>query len=140
MGYFCPKEFIPSAKIHTHDLCDITFNYLCENWPNSICHFWNHESFFMTQLLCIFLAQTLHTFYKSSPSKCKFLDFPLLVLKFTKFLMSFIKQKFSFSSKFGLLFSVMRDSSSVLFKLKLYMLLTIVAHKSANFQTCNCWH
>ena len=31
MGYFCPKEFIPSAKIYTHDLCDITFNYLCEN-------------------------------------------------------------------------------------------------------------
>ena len=37
--------------------------------------------------------------------------------------MSFIKQKVSFSSKFGPFFSVMRDNSSVLFWLKLYMLL-----------------
>ena len=62
-----------------------------------------------------FLAQTLHNFYKSSPSKCIFLDFLMLRLKFTKFLMSFFKQKVSFSSKFGSLFSVMRDNSSVLF-------------------------
>ena len=32
----------------------------------------------------------------------------------------------------------MRDNSSVLFQLKLYMLLTKVAHESANFQTCHC--
>ena len=32
----------------------------------STCHFWNHKSFFTTQLLCIFLAQTLHAFYKSA--------------------------------------------------------------------------
>ena len=44
-----------------------------------------------------FLAQTLHTFCKSSLSKSIFSDFPLLVLKFTKFLMT----KVSFSSKFG---------------------------------------
>ena len=76
-----------------------------------------YKSFFTTQFLCIFFAQTLHTFYKSSPSKCKFLDFPLLGLKFTNFLMSFFKQKVSFSSKFLSVsfFSVMRDSSSVLF-------------------------
>ena len=62
-----------------------------------------------------FFAQTSHTFYKSSPSKCKFSDFPFPLLKFTKFLISFFKQKFSFSSKFGSFFSVMRDHSSVLF-------------------------
>ena len=62
-----------------------------------------------------FLAQTLHTFNKSSPSKCKFSDFPLLALKFTKFLMSFFKQKVSFTSKFGSLFSVIRDNCSVFF-------------------------
>ena len=62
-----------------------------------------------------FLAQTLHTFYKSSPLQCKCSDIPLLALKFTKFLMSFFKQNVSFSSKFWSLFSVMRDHSSVLF-------------------------
>ena len=80
------------------------------------------KSFFTTKLHCIFLTQTLHTFYKSSLSKCKFSDFALLGLKFTKFLMSFCKQKVSFSSKFGSFFSVMRDHSSVLFRLKLYVL------------------
>ena len=73
-----------------------------------------YKSFFTTQFLCIIFAQ-LQTFYKSSPSKCKFSDFPLLGLKFTNFLMSFFKQKVSFSSKFGSFFSVMRDNSSVLF-------------------------
>ena len=100
--WYFSKKYILSAKIlYTEDLSNITFNYLCENSPNYLCHFLNHQSFFTTQLLCIFLAQTLHTFYKSSPSKCKFSDFSLLGLKFTNFLMSF--------------FSVMRDNSSVLF-------------------------
>ena len=108
---------------------------MCENPPNYLCHFWNHKLFFTTQLLSIFLAQTLHTLYKSSPSKCKFSDFPLLGLKFTQFLMSFFEQKVSFSSKFGSFSSVMRDHSSVLFYLKLYILLRKVAHQSPNFQT-----
>ena len=91
------KKYIPSAKtLYT---------------PNYLCHFWNDKPFFKTQLLCIMLAQTLHTFYESSPSKCQFLDFPLLGLKFTKFLMSSFKQKVSCSSKCGHFFSVMRDNS-----------------------------
>ena len=98
------KKHIPSAKTYTDDLSNITFNYLCENSPNTLCHFWNHESFFTTQFLYIFLAQTSHTFYKSSPSECRFSDFPLHALKFTKFLMSFFKQKVSFSSIFGPIF------------------------------------
>ena len=109
------KKYILSAKTYTEDVSNITFNYLCENSPNSlICHFWNHKSFFLTHPLRIVLAQTLCTFDKSSPSKCTFADFPLLALKFTKFFMSFFKQKVSFSSKFGSVFSVMRDNSSVL--------------------------
>ena len=63
----------------------------------------------------VFFSQTLHTFYKSSPSKCKFSDSPLITLKFSKFLMSFFKQKVSFSLKFNCFSSVMRDNSSVLF-------------------------
>ena len=74
----------------------------------TISHFSWHNS-------CIFLAQTLHTFYKSSPSKCKFSDFPLLWLKCNKFLMSFFKQKVSFSSKFGSFSSVESDNSSIIF-------------------------
>ena len=59
--------------------------------------------------------QTLYTFDKNIPSKCKFSDIPPLELKFIKFLMSFFKQKVSFSSKFGSLFSVMRGNYSALF-------------------------
>ena len=148
-------------------------------------YFWNHASFFTTQLVCIILAQTLHTFHKnipskykfsdfpllelkfikflchfsnkkwvflqsldhssvsweitllrffswnfiyaidkSSTSKCKFSDFPLLALKLTKFAMSFLKPRASFSSNFTSLSTLMGDNSSVLFHLKLYMLST----------------
>ena len=50
------KKYIPSAKTsHTEDSSNITFNYLCENSPNYSCHFWNHKSFFKTQI-CIFFS------------------------------------------------------------------------------------
>ena len=33
------KKYIPSAKtLYTGDLTNITFNNLCENSPNSLCH------------------------------------------------------------------------------------------------------
>ena len=48
--------------------------------------------------------------------------------------MSFFKQKVSFSSKFGSFFSVMRDTPSVIFKLKLYMLFRNVAHQRVTFR------
>ena len=54
--------------------------------------------------------------------------------------LSFFKYKVSFSSKFGSFFSVIRENFSVLFRLKLYMLLTKVAQQSENFQTCHCAH
>ena len=114
-GLHLSKKYIPSAKIlYTEDLSKITSNYL-ENSPNFVCHFWNHKSFFMTQLVSIFLAQKLHNFDKNIPLKCKFSVFSLLELKFTKLFMSFFKQKMSFSSKFGSFFSVMRDNSAALF-------------------------
>ena len=123
-GLLCSKQ----------DLSNITFNYLCENSPKFSCQFWNCYSYITTQFHCICIAQTLHTFNKSSPWKCKFLDFPLLLtLKFTKFCKQFFKQKVSFSSKLGSLFSVMRNNSSVVFQLKHYMLLIKGAHQSANF-------
>ena len=122
------KNYIPSPKILFTDLSNTTFSYLCENSPNSWCHFWNHKSFFTTQLVYIILAQALHTFDKNISSKCKFSDFSLLKLKFVKFLMLFFKQ-ISFSSKFESLFIVIRDNSFVLFYLKLYMLSTKGIHQ-----------
>ena len=93
-------------------------------------------SLFTTQL--VYIIFIILAFDKNIPSKCKFPDFSLLKLKFIKFLMPFFKQKVSFSLNFGLLFSVMRDNSSVLFQLKLYMIWTKRAHQSAKFQTLDC--
>ena len=89
---FGVKKYIPSAKTYTEDLSNVIFNYLCENPLSYLWNFLKHKWFFTKQLLCIFLAQTLHTFCKSSLSKWKFSDFPLLKLKFTKFLMSLFKK------------------------------------------------
>ena len=36
---FCVQKYIPSAKTNTEDLSNITFNYLCENSLNYLCHF-----------------------------------------------------------------------------------------------------
>ena len=96
-GLHLSKNYIRSAKaLYAEDFSNITFNYLCENSPDSLCHFWNHTSFFTTQLVYIVLAQTLHTLAKNIPLKCKFSDFSVLKLKFIKFLMPFLKQKWVF--------------------------------------------
>ena len=99
----------------------------------AISHFSRHHSLY-------FYAQTLHTFYLSSPSKSTFSDFLLLALKFTKFLMSFLEPRVCFSSNLASLFSVMRHTSSFLLLLNLYILWTNRALQSANFQTFNCSH
>ena len=85
-----------------------------------------------------FLAKTLYAIDKSGTSKCKSLDSPLLALKFTKFLVSFLKPRVNFSSTFVLLLSVFRHNSSVLFYLNLYKLWTKGFNQCANFQTFNC--
>ena len=138
---FCPKNaFLQLKHYIQRNLSNIFFNYLCEDSPNYLCHFWNHTSFFTTQLLCTFLAQTLHTFYKNSPTKCKFSDLPLLALKFTKFLMSSLEPRVSFSSNFASLFTVLRRNSSVLLHLNLFMIWTLKSDQSATFQTFDCSH
>ena len=76
----CPKKYISSAKTYTVDLSNITFNYLCVDLPNYLCHFWNHKSFFTTQLLWYLFSSNITYFQQ----KCKFPDFQLLRLKFTK--------------------------------------------------------
>ena len=59
-----------------------------------------------------------------------FLYFLVLLSKITKFL-SFLKEKIGFSSSF-LLFSIMRNNSSVPFELQFYILLTKGAYQSTN--------
>ena len=115
------------VKIHqiSHVIFQIKNEFLLKVWVTFQCH--------EGEIFCTFLAQTLYTIDNSSTSKRKFSDLPLLTLKFTKFFMSFLKPWAVFSSKFTSHSSVMRDKSSVLFHLKLYMLLT-------NFQTFNCLH
>ena len=61
MGRICQKCISSAKKLYTEDLSNITFNYLCDNLPNSLCHFWNHKSFSPKQLLYINLTQSLHT-------------------------------------------------------------------------------
>ena len=90
---------------------------------------------FYDTLHLYFFSSKITYFQQNSPSKRKFSDFSLLELKFTKLLMSFFKQKGSFSSKFESLLSVMGDNLPVFFQQKLYMLLTKVAYQSANFET-----
>ena len=46
----------------------------------------------------------------------------------------FLKQQISFSSNVASLFSVMRDSSSVLIELKIYILSTKGAYQSTNLE------
>ena len=112
----CAKStFLQIKHVYTEDLSNITFNYLCKNLPNYWCHSWNDKSFFTTQLLCIFVARTLHIFFKSCPWKCKLSDFQVLRLNFTKLPVSFFKWKDIFSSKCGSFSSVMKNYSSVLF-------------------------
>ena len=60
---------------------------------HKICEFLHKKPQFIIELLCIFfLSQTLYTFKKSSPSKCKFSDIAQRVLNFTKLFMSFFKK------------------------------------------------
>ena len=108
IGHFCPKNKFLQLKLYIQKIYVILLSTKCVKIHQisyvifkTISHFSRHNP-------SVFFSQTLHTFGKSSPSKCKFSDFSLLAIKFAKFLMSFSKEKVSFSSIFGLLFIVMR--------------------------------
>ena len=77
---------------------------------------------------------------EKEPVQVEFSNFWVIGWKFTKLLMSCLELQVSFSLNFGSLFSIMRGNSSVLFYLKLYMIWTKGAHRSAKFQTLNCSH
>ena len=112
MGKICPKNASLQLKHYIQRIYSIllsTTSVKIHQIPYVIFEIISH--FFTTQLVCIILAQLLHTFDKNIPSKCKFLNFSLLKLKFIKFLMSFFKQKVS-----------------------------LLSSKCAHFLTCHCLH
>ena len=136
----CPKKYIPPANrlqwiyltllsticVQIHQ---ITYVIL-----ETISNFLQQNSFVSFQLKHYILST------KVAHQSANFPTFSLLRLNFTKFFMPFFKEKVSFSSKYRSFFRAMRDNSSVLFRLKLYVLLAKVAHQSENFQTCHCSH
>ena len=103
MGDFYPKNMFLQLK---HYISRVYLTLLLSTYVKihqipymffeTIKHFsWHNSPIFI-------LSQAVHLLDKNSLSKSKFLDFPLVLLKFTKLLMSFLKQKVSFSSKFRL--------------------------------------
>ena len=121
-----------------------------ESSPNSSCHFWSTGSGFI-QILhhrSVSWKITPLYFFKLKPqilwTKIVYRRdiFGLLNggVKLTKFLMSFLEPRVSFSSNFASLFSFMEQNSSVLFHLNLYMLCTKGSDQRANFQTFDYSH
>ena len=136
MGYICPKTTFLQLKHYIQRIYLTFLSTTCVKIPQIpyVILKTIYKPFFTTQLVSIILAQILHTFDKNIPSKSKFSDIILLELKFIKFLMSFFKQKVSFTLNFESLFSVMRGNSSVLFQLKLYMIWSKGMCKISDFQ------
>ena len=136
MGYFCPKNTfvqlkhyiyriyltllsttcvksfrLSTARVKIHQIHHVIFQTKGQFFFKAWVTLQRHER----SSFCTFLAETLHAIDKKSTSKCKFLDLPLLALKFTKFLMPFLEPRVSFSSNFASLFNVMKHNSSEFF-------------------------
>ena len=100
MGYNCPKNaFLQLKHIQRIYLGLLSTTVKIKHISYAIFETISHFS--RQNWPLFFLTQTLHSFNRNIPSKCKFSDFLQLELKFTKLFMSFFKQKASFSSKFG---------------------------------------
>ena len=85
---------LSAARVKVQQISDVIFHTKNQLFFNVWISFQCHERSF-----CTFSAETLYAIDKSSTSKCKFSDLPLLRLKFTKFLMSFLESRVSFFFK-----------------------------------------
>ena len=132
----CKFSDFSTAQIKVHQIPHVIFQIKSQLFFKVWIFFQFHERSFF----CTSQAETLCAIGKSSTLKCKFPDLPLLALKFTKFLMSFLEPRVSFSSNFASLFNVRRHNSSVLFVLNICKLWTNGSNESAHFQTFNCLH
>ena len=85
-----------------------------------------------------YFSSNLIYFRQKDPMDVKFSSFWVNGWEFTKFLMSYLKPPVSFPLEFALLFSVIRDTFSVLFQLKLYMVWTKGDHQYTQLQIFDC--
>ena len=117
MGFFCPNNTFLHLKhikmiyltllstncVKIHQIPHVIFQTESQEFFKVGITFKYHERSFF----CTFLAETLYAFEKSSTLKCKLAGLPVLALKFTKLLMSFLEPRVSSSLNLASLFSVM---------------------------------
>ena len=120
-----------SARVKIHQISHVIFqtknDFFYKVWIALQCH--------ERQLFCTFSVEALYGTDKRSTSKCTFSDLPLLALKFTKFVMSILKPRASFSSHFTSLSSAIR--TLLYFSSKTLYAFDKRDPLSANFQTFN---
>ena len=109
MGYFCPKITFLQLKHYIQRVYPTILSTFCVKFCQMIDVIFETISNFSRHSPTIFFSSNI-TYFLVSLSKWKFSELPQLALKFTKFLMSFLKTRVSFSSNFVSLFSVMRPS------------------------------
>ena len=125
---------LSTTCVKIHQMTDAIFEI--------ICHFLHHPSvsLYIIPLNVFnwktFLAKT-YTLDKNSQSKWNIQTFEWLGENSQNASCHIWHCKSVFPLNFALLFSVMKDNSSVLFQLKLYIILTKIYHQSAKFQTFN---
>ena len=126
------------------------FEYFNECSPNSSSQFWNYKVkvysnfaslfsvmkgncsvFFLSEAFILWTKRARQSeIFKLLSGWVKIHQIPYVIFKTTS----------QFFLNFASLFSVMRDNSSVLFYLKLYMIWTKGAHQRAKIQTFDCSH
>ena len=99
-----------------------------------------HSSAILHMTPLYFFGSNLIYFQQKQPIKVHIFRLSTACVKIDRIPNVIFQTKGQFFSKFRSVFSVMRDYSSVLFQLKLYMLLTKTVRQSANFETFNCSH
>ena len=77
MGYICLKNTFLQLKHYIQRIYLTLLPTTCVKIHQIpyMCHFWNHKSFFTTQLVCIILVQILYTFDENISSKFFFFRF-----------------------------------------------------------------
>ena len=121
----------------------------CKILPNFSCYFLNHKAKVYSDFVSLFsvMKDNSSAFFQLKPhilwtkiahrseifglfsGWVKIHENPHVMFETSQFFLNLVS-----------LVSVRRDSSSVLFQLKIYIVLSKGAHQSANFQTFNCSH
>ena len=104
-GLLLSKKYIPSAKTYVQRIYLTLLSTICVKLPEipyfifeTISHFLRHNSSVFFSSKITFFRQK-YRLLRYQTAKCKSSDFPLLVLKLTKFLMSFFQTKSQFFFK-----------------------------------------